>query len=121
MRSERFEWDGPQGWCKAKREFSHRCACGHTSSYHNVEINTDHAEMAAKVGVTLCRACARFVAAATRRRLTARTPSRAGHNDVAVELDDVDDIFEDPLRGLSESEVAAAARKFFRKFEGANQ
>lgn len=113
------EWDGPKGeWCLGRHELAHRCACGHSSSYHSVTANLDHGLMAAAGGVDMCRACARFVAVATRRRL-GRT-ERQGWAPEPLDIDEVDELFDDPLRDLTEREVATAARKFFRKFEGAS-
>jgi hypothetical protein len=58
------------------------------------------------------------VAVGTRRRLQPLDRERYGYEAPALTLEEVDELFDDPLEGLTQSEVAQAARKFFRKFEG---
>lgn len=98
----------------------HECICGHTSTYHHIRMTTDHAWTAGGHGVELCRPCAKFVAAATRSRLQPARETRLS-DPAPLELEELDEFFEDPLRDLSDGEVAEAARRFFRKFEGASK
>lgn len=107
------------------REIEHQCLCGHMSSYHKIHLNLDHAHTARGGliggGVYLCRSCAKFIAAATRHRLRPMYESDAFRLDgpEPVDLEGVDEAFDDPLANLSDTEVAEAARKFFRQYQGA--
>jgi hypothetical protein len=118
-----IDWDAGEAATHGCEEYelSHQCACGHSSSYHNVRVATDHAAAAASPrGVYLCRPCAGLVAVSTRRRLRPLDRDNYAREAPTLSLEEVDELFEDPLNGLTQSEVAQAARQFFRKFEGAS-